>query len=143
MDREVNETLSTFAARIENADLPFENGILLGRNVTMPILLDGVDNKVVKTPIAWPLWDYKLFYIVDVPADAEIALHKHDESIFRVLISGDLTINGIAINIGEWFVVKAETMYSIKTSGGYKSISAYTSNCRTNRMTALHLERTL
>jgi hypothetical protein len=143
MEREINETLSNFMARIENTDLSFDDGILLSRNVKIPVLLDGVDNEIVKTPIAWSLWDYKMFYIVDVPAGTEIAPHKHDESIFRVLISGDLEINGISIDIGEWFVVKAETIYSIKTTGGYKSLSGYQYQCRTSRMNALHLEKSL
>lgn len=141
-DKEIKETLSTYIARIEGAETPFENGLLLSRNVGMPVLLDGVDNKVVKTPVAWPLMGYNMFYVVDVPPDTTIPPHSHDEDLFRVLISGDLNINGVDIQIGEWFVVKSGSPYSIRTEGGYKSISAYRSICRTNRMSEMHLERT-
>lgn len=144
MEREVNETLATFLSRIEETDTLFENGIMLGRNVSIPQLFDGVENKVKKTPIAWPLVSYGLFYIVDVPEETLIAPHHHEEEdIFRILISGDLEINGIKIQQGEWFVVQKGTTYSIKTDSGYKALSAYTSICRTNRMTAMHLERSM
>lgn len=140
MDREVKETLGTFINRIEEVALPFHEGVLRARDVKVPVLLDGIDNKVVKTPIAWPLLDYKMFYKVNVPAGTEIPEHKHDESIFRILISGDLTINNMPIEVGEWFVVQNNTNYSIKTVDGYTSVVGYTSNCRTNRMSDLHLE---
>jgi hypothetical protein len=142
MEREVNETLATFLTRIENAEVIPEDGIILGRNVKMPVLLDGVDNQIVKTPIAFSLVSYGMFYIVETPAGYVVPKHHHDESILRILIKGDLTINGKEIGIGEWFVVLAGTKYSIETKGGYTSMAAYTSNCRTNRMSHLHLERT-
>jgi hypothetical protein len=141
MDREVNETVATYLARIEGAGAKFDNGLLLGRSVKIPILLDGVDNKVVKTPVAWPLLDYKLFYIVDVPPSTKISPHSHNEAVFRVLISGDLAINGIPIATGEWFVVDKDTQYSIATKGGYKALAGYVSICMTNRATPAHLER--
>jgi len=141
MEREIVETLSTYIKRLEEAELNFQEGLLLARNVRIPVLVDGIENNVIKTPVGWPLLDYKMFYIVDVPAGVEIAPHKHEEDIFRVLLSGDLVINGHSINVGEWFVVKAGTTYSIETEGGYKAISAYTSICQTHRATATHVER--
>src|SRR5579871_126598 len=73
-----------------------------------------------KTPLIWPLWDYKMFYVVDVPPGVTIPKHSHKEAVFRILISGSLTINGVEIDKpGTWYVVPAFTDYQITTETGY------------------------
>lgn len=95
------------------------------------------DRGVRKTPLIWPLWDYKMGYVVEVPAGVSIPKHSHDEAVFRILISGSLIINGVKINKpGTWYVVPAFTEYKITTEKGYSVLSAYTTNCRTGRQQA-------
>jgi hypothetical protein len=141
VNKEINETLATYLKRIEDVDVKSDNGIILGRNVKIPVLLDGVKDDIVKTPIAWSLLDYKMFYLVNVPSNTVVEPHHHDESIFRILIKGDLKLNDIEIQEGEWFVVEAGTKYSIETQNGYLALSGYTSVCQTSRRTALHYEQ--
>ena len=82
-----------------------------------------------------------MFYIVTVPPGKKIDAHSHDEDVFRILIEGDLKINGRSVQPGEWFVVPKDVEYEIETANGYKTIAAYTSMCRTRRMDAnVHLE---
>jgi hypothetical protein len=139
--REVNESLSTYLARLEKVTIAKTNGLILGRHANIPVLLDGDDEDILKTPIGYPLFQKNMFYIVQVPAGKHVTPHSHDEDVFRVLISGDLTVNGVEIGIGEWFVVPASTPYEILTRNGYQVMSGYTSNCRTRRMEAnTHLE---
>lgn len=96
------------------------------------------DRGVKKTPIVWPLFDYKMFYTVEVPPNTTIAKHSHDEAVFRMLISGSLVLNGKKIDKpGTWYVVPSLTEYEIKSEAGYVVISAYVSNCRTGRQQAL------
>lgn len=145
MDRDVEETLAHYNDRIKsigNLSELFTNGILVGRNLSIPYLLDGESDQIKKTPIGWSLADYNMFYIVDVPANTFVSPHAHDEDIFRVLIDGDLTINGVSIDKGDWFVVKAGTTYSIRTENGYKSFAGYGHWCQTRRMTNMHKEIT-
>jgi hypothetical protein len=52
-----------------------------------------------------------------------------------------MTVNGVQINSGEWFVVDKGVTYSVTTQGGYRALSGYTSNCMTYRATPMHLER--
>jgi hypothetical protein len=96
------------------------------------------DRGIRKTPVVWPLWDYKMFYVVDVPPGVTVPKHSHNESVFRILISGSLTINGVKIEKpGTWYVVPAFTEYKIKTETGYSVLSDYTSVCRTGKQQAL------
>jgi hypothetical protein len=141
MKKEVNETLSKYIERIENVDLKSRDGIILSRDIKIPYLLDGEADDIIKTPIAWPLLDYKMFYIVSTKPGLKVEPHSHDESIFRLLIEGDLVVNGISIEVGEWFLVEAGTTYSIESKNGYTAMSAYTSICQTRRYNSvMHIE---
>lgn len=145
MERDVEETLAHYNARLEavgDVSNKFTNGILIGRNVSIPYLLDGESKQIKKIPIGWPLANYNMFYTVDVPEDTFIKPHSHDEDIFRLLIDGDLTINGVSIEKGEWFVVKAGTTYSIQTKNGYKSFAGYGMACQTQTSNFMHVEKT-
>lgn len=133
------ETLSSHLARIEEFAPRFAKKKLIVSTdfKVQPFKEDG---GITKTPIPWPLLDYKMFYIVEVPARRKVAKHSHDESVFRILISGSLTVNGRRIDKpGTWYVVPALTDYEIKTDSGYMVLSGYTSNCRTNRQQARKL----
>ena len=131
------ETLSSHMARIEQfAPLLAKKKLIISTELKVEPFQE--DRGVKKTPIVWPLMDYKMFYTVEVPADTAISKHSHDEAVFRMLISGSLTLNGKKIDKpGTWYVVPALTEYEIKTDTGYIVISGYTSVCRTGREQAL------
>ena len=131
------EPLSAHIERIERFAPTFANQTLI---VSTELDVDVFEENqgVTKAPIPWPLLDYKMFYIVDVPAGVTIPKHSHEESVFRILISGSLTVNGRKIDQpGTWYVVRALTEYEISTETGYRVLSGYTSNCRTGRERAL------
>jgi len=150
MPREIDETFATYLARIEKSIADYNadpeksrsaGGVIFGSDMSVPLLRDGDDDSITKKSIAYPVYSKNMFYIVEVPAAKNIDAHKHDEDIFRILINGDLKINGRNVEIGEWFVVPKGTNYEIETLGGYKALSAYTSVCQTRRVRSnLHLE---
>ncbi|WP_370234101.1 hypothetical protein [Henriciella sp.] len=151
MAREIEETFGRHLLRIEEAqdrylEASTQNefpggGVIFGSDVAVPLLRDGDDDKISKMTIGYPVHLKNMFYIVDVPAGAAIDAHRHDEDIFRILISGDITVNNRDVAIGEWFVVPAGTTYEIHTRQGYKALSAYTSICQTRRVSSnLHFE---
>ena len=130
------ETLSSHIARIEQFAPAFaKSKLIVSTDFAVEPLEE--DNKIRKTPIAWPLIDYKMFYIVEVPAGVTIAKHSHEEAVFRVLISGSLRINERLIDIpGTWYVVPSLVEYEIKTETGYSVLSGYIHNCFTRRQQA-------
>jgi len=88
---------------------------------------------ITKKPVVWPLQDYKMFYMVNVPPGTEVPAHSHDEDVFRLIVGGQLTINDVPVKAGEWVVVKRGVKYVVKTDTGYTAMSGYTSMCRTGR----------
>ena len=131
------ESLASYTKRVEEfAPLLAKKKLIVSTDFQVEPFKE--DRGIRKTPLVWPLWDYKMFYTVDVPAGVTVPKHSHDESVFRILLSGSLTINGVKIEKpGTWYVVPAFTEYEIKTDTGYSVLSAYTSNCRTGRQQAL------
>ncbi len=137
LQTDILETLSSHVARIEElAPLLAKQKLIISTDLEVEPFEE--DRGVKKTPIVWPLMDYKMFYTVEVPANTTIAKHSHEEAVFRILISGSLILNGKTIDKpGTWYVVPALTEYEIKTDTGYVVISGYTSMCRTGSEQAL------
>jgi len=131
------ENLSDFTKRIEKLAPEFaKKKLIISTELATRALKE--DRGVRKTPVTWPLWDYKMFYIVDVPAKTTVPKHSHDEAVFRILISGSLTVNRVHIDEpGTWWVVPEFTEYEITTETGYKLLSSYVSHCTTGRQQAL------
>ena len=140
---EVFETFATYLTRLEKAQPELvDKPIILSRETKIAFLKDGDDESITKVPIAWPLYQYNMFYVVNVPPKKHVAKHSHDEDIFRFVVKGSMLINDIVkVSEGEWFVIRSGTPYEIQTETGYTTIAAYTSVCRTNRgAEGLHLE---
>ncbi|HEY8699104.1 MAG TPA: cupin domain-containing protein [Rhizomicrobium sp.] len=138
---DILESLSAYAKRSERySEALSTEKLIVSTDLKVAALREG--HGVRKTPVVWPLWDYKMFYIVDVPADTDLPSHSHDEAVFRVLLSGSLTINGRRIaEPGTWYVVPAYTEYRIATKTGYRAMSCYVRMCRTTRQQALRARR--
>jgi hypothetical protein len=132
----VLETLSDHIRRVEKmAPQLSKKGLIVSTDLKVRAFRE--NRGIRKTPIAWPMWDYKMFYIVDVPADTTVPRHSHGEAIFRILISGSLTVNNVLIDEpGTWYVVPAYTEYEITTTTGYKALSGYGVACETSRQQA-------
>lgn len=130
------ESLSNHIRRTEEFEEQFKGKeIIISTDYEVAPYLE--NSGVVKTPIVWQMIDYHMFYIVDVPPNTTLPKHSHSESIFRVLISGSLTINGKTIDKpGTWYVVPAYTEYTITTQEGYMILSGYKSHCNTSRQEA-------
>lgn len=136
--KEVEEKFSTYLDRIERLEEQFASDpIILSTSLkAKELLIDGDDERIVKEPILWRLYQHNMFYIVTVPAGTVVKKHKHDEDIFRFIAQGSLVLNKVhKITAGTWFVIRANTTYEITTDEGYVSFGGYTSICRTNRGT--------
>jgi hypothetical protein len=136
--KEVNETLSVFADRIERLSPQF-NGkdIIFSDEIDKEFLLDGENRDIEKEPVLWPMYGKNMFYIVRTRPNAKTPRHSHDESVFRVLLSGSLKINGRTVDKpGTWFVVREGVKYEIQTEQGYVTLAGYGSACGTQRGTS-------
>lgn len=134
--KEVEEKLSTYLDRIERFEEQFaSDSIILSTSLAAKeLLIDGDDERIVKEPILWRLFQHNMFYIVSVPAGTVIKEHMHDEDLFRFIAQGSLTLNKkYKVTAGTWFVIRANTPYEITTDEGYQSLAGYRSICRTNR----------
>ena len=133
METRVTETLFTFLERIErNKEQTAHSDIVFSDELRKEILLDGEDLSIEKEPILWPMVDKNMFYIVRTPPGVSVPSHAHSESIFRLLVSGSLTINDRLVDVpGTWFVVKAGTPYKIESSTGYVTLAGYGMACQT------------
>lgn len=130
---EFEDTLSEYIKRIEEAeeraeeDADLKGGIITSRDLKIPALTRG---PVKRRQIAWRLYQHPMFYIVKVDPDTRVEKHSHDEDIFRLMIEGSLTVNGMELKEGEWFVVTAGTPYEIETKCGYTVMAAYRMACK-------------
>ncbi len=133
--KEVNETLSVFAERIERLSHQFKGkDIIFSDEIDKEFLLDGENRDIEKEPVLWPLYDRNMFYIVRTRPRAKTPRHSHDESVFRILLSGSLKINGRNVDKpGTWFVVREGVMYEIETEEGYVTLAGYGEACGTQR----------
>lgn len=130
----VLEFLSDYTRRLEDVNHAFsEKGIVVSSDVAESTDVLEEDWGITKKPIVWPLQDYKMFYLVNVPPGTEVPAHSHDEDVFRLIVDGSLTINDVPVHAGEWVVVKKGVRYVVKTDSGYTAMSGYTSICRTGR----------
>ena len=142
--KEISETLSVFADRIERLSHQFEEKeIIFSDEIEKEYLLDGENKDIEKEPILWPLRDTNMFYIVRTRPKSSTPKHSHDESVFRVLLSGSLRINGRTVDTpGTWFVVRKGVKYEIETDGGYITLAGYGMACQTQRgASGVHLLR--
>ena len=129
----IDETFGTYLNRLETVNPTLiDKPIITSTDVNIPYLKDGEDYSITKTPIAWPLYQYNLFYTVNVPAKKHIPTHTHDEDVFRYVVKGSLLINKVVrIHEGEWFVIRKGTPYEIDTETGYVTIASYKNRCQT------------
>lgn len=137
LQTDILETLSSHVSRIESfAPELAKKKLVISTDLEVQPYEE--DRDIKKTPIVWPMMDYKLFYVVEVPPGTTVPKHSHEEAVFRVLVSGSLVLNGKKIDKpGTWYVVPALTEYEIKTETGYVVLSGYTYQCRTGREQAL------
>jgi quercetin dioxygenase-like cupin family protein len=123
------EKLSTYMSRLEAAEPQMrDKSIIISHDVEVEAPEAG--GGIRKVPIAWPLHNHKMFYHVTADAGTEVARHSHPEDVFRMLISGSLTIRTDdeehkIDKPGTWFVVRKDTPYSIHTDDGYEAFSGY------------------
>jgi hypothetical protein len=131
--KEINETLSVFAERIERLSPQFKGKeIIFSDEIQKEFLLDGENRDIEKEPVLWPLYDRNMFYIVRTSPNVKTPRHSHDESVFRILLSGSLRINGRTVDKpGTWFVVREGVKYEIESEMGYVTLAGYGQACGT------------
>jgi hypothetical protein len=132
------ETFSTYLARIEKVQSQMKKPIVLSTDVSIPTLWNGEDKSIKKVPIAWPLYEHHMYYVVTVPAKKRVPRHSHQEAVFRFVVKGSLVINSIPVTEGMWFVVQANTPYEIDTETGYTTFAAYGPACLTDEPGGTH-----
>lgn len=136
--KEVNETLSVFAERIERLSHQFKGKeIIFSDEIEKEFLLDADSQDTEKEPVLWPLYDRNMFYIVRTRPHSKIPRHSHEETVFRILLSGSLKINGRTVDQpGTWFVVREGVKYEIETEQGYVTLAGYGEACGSQRGTS-------
>jgi hypothetical protein len=136
--KEVNETLSVFAERIERLSQQFKGKeIIFSDEIEKEFLLDADNEDTEKEPVLWPLYDRNMFYIVRTRPQSKIPSHSHEEAVFRILLSGSLRINGRTVDKpGIWFVVRENVKYEIETEQGYVTLAGYSEACGSQRGTS-------
>jgi hypothetical protein len=124
------ETLSKYIARLEEVEpqLKEQKGIVFSDEVKIEDVDEG-NPGIRKTPIAWPLYRHNMYYMVEVKPGTDVPRHSHEEDVFRLVTKGSLKINGINVEAGTWFVVRAHTEYEISTHEGYTCFSGYLFIC--------------
>src|SRR5258707_178659 len=76
------------------------------------------------------MFELRVFCFVRTRSNLRIPMHSHDESVFRVLLSGSLRINGRTVDTpGTWFVVRQGVKYAIETDEGYATLTGYGTSC--------------
>ena len=125
------ETAEEFKQRIFDVLSDFEKQqdktILLSSDLDLKPLEE--PSGLSRIPITWPIQDLNMFYILDAPPCSDIPEHAHQSDIFRLVMEGDLEINGIEVKAGIWMLVTKGTQYSISSKTGYKALVAYKDVC--------------
>lgn len=78
-------------------------------------------------PVDCSYWD--LDVITYVEAGTIIPKHAHDEPVLRYVLEGQLELNGVLYEVGDWIIVPKGFPYQIQTKTGYKILSRYSANC--------------
>jgi hypothetical protein len=121
------ETADDFKQRTHEVLSVQDKGILLSSSLNLKPLAE--PSGLTRTPITWPIQDLNMFYLLDAPPCTDVPQHAHQSDIFRLVIEGELVINGTEVKAGTWMVVPKGTLYSITSKTGYKALVAYKDLC--------------
>lgn len=73
---------------------------------------------------------YGLGLISYISPGTIIPEHDHDEAVFRLIIDGEMRLNGLPFSKGDWLIVPAHFKYTVETELGYTVFSKYHENCQ-------------
>jgi hypothetical protein len=121
------ETTHDFKQRTQEVLSACDQGILLSSRLNLKPLEE--PSGLTRTPITWPVQNLNMFYLLDAPPCTDVPQHAHQSDIFRLVIEGELVINGIEVKAGTWMLVPKGTLYSITSQTGYKALVAYKDLC--------------
>lgn len=82
-----------------------------------------------RTPIPWPIDSLNMFYVLQAPPETHVPFHSHPSDVFRFILEGEMTLNGITVKAGMWCVVRKGTRYTVSSNDGYRSLVAYRDIC--------------
>jgi len=91
----------------------------------MEDFFEGVAKKVI--PI--DLLDFCMMVVTEVEPETQVPMYCHEECIFRFIMEGSLTLNGVDYKAGDWLIVPEEFEYEIYTKTGYKALASYRMGC--------------
>lgn len=73
---------------------------------------------------------YNFMVLTDVLPDTHIKKHSHkDDPIFRYVLDGEFSLNGVDYKKGDWVIVPINFPYEIITEKGYKAMCIYCMSC--------------
>jgi hypothetical protein len=121
------ETVHAFQQRTQEVLSAHDGGIVLSTDLDIKPLEE--PSGLTRKPITWPVQNLNMFYLLDAPPCTEVPKHSHQSDIFRLVIEGELVINGITVKAGTWMLVPKGTLYSITSQTGYKALVAYKDQC--------------
>ena len=73
--------------------------------------------------------EFCMLVVTKVAPGTTVPSHGHKEGIFRYILEGSLTLNGVPYRAGDWIVVPTGMPYKITTEEGYKAIAGYLQAC--------------
>jgi len=88
-------------------------------------------NRISKKVIPADFSRYKMSIVTKVEPGVSVGTHTHEEPIFRYVVEGDVTINGIKHGPGDWVLVPSKVPYNVATVNGYTVFAKYGVQCGT------------
>ena len=85
--------------------------------------------RIQKSVIPLDFSYYQMAILTKVEAGVTVGRHSHAEPVFRFVLKGDLTINGIEHGLGDWILVPSDTPYEVSTKTGYTILANYGQKC--------------
>lgn len=85
--------------------------------------------RITKTVIPIDLARYRMTVVARVEPGVKVELHAHEEPVFRYVVEGELTLNGVNYESGDWILVSSKTPYEVFTKSGYTVLEDYGCKC--------------
>ena len=109
-----------------------ESGIVSSKSISGWESLSPVKQfpgKISKSVIPIDFRDYRMMVVTNVSAGQIVDTHRHEESVFRYVVSGEMILNGTSYSSSDWVLVPANTPYRIESPLGYVVVASYGVKC--------------
>jgi len=85
--------------------------------------------RITKAVIPIDFGRYHMMMTTKVEPGVKVDLHAHEEPVFRYVIEGKLTLNGVEYEPGDWILVPSKVPYQVQSDTGYTVLASYGQKC--------------